>query len=232
MKKILYFFCFILVVCGCNKTDNSTEDNQPGAWYTTFTGNYMDSFIKPDGLRLFYTKSGDNECFIKMNFDCTLDEYSYHAYKGEESVSKYKKYAQYYGDTTYTEKHDNSETEIGSRIPLNSINIIADCDFDKEHPAGTSLNDIFTLKYLALYSFIKDGYKNRNEGERNTYPEDSISVIANFKGASLFSCNTALFFKKVPAPGKYTFTVTLDFGNDPLTGEKVTVPPANIEIEF
>ena len=47
---------------------------------------------------------------------------------------------------------------------ITPIIIIADCDFDKEHPAGTSLNDIFTLKYLALYSFIKDGYKTLKEG--------------------------------------------------------------------
>ena len=66
----------------------------------------------------------------------------------------------------------------------------------------------------------------------NAYSLDSISELSTFKGTYLFSERAKLIFKEEPAPGKYTFTITLDFGEDPLTGKKVTVPPASIEIEF
>ncbi len=40
-----------------------------------------------------------------------------------------------------------------------SIEIVAPLvDFDEEHPAGTSLNDLVRVRYSTLYPFIRDGY--------------------------------------------------------------------------
>ena len=62
--------------------------------------------------------------------------------------------------------------------------------------------------------------------------KDSLVSATEFKGVSLLNYGTEFLLTKRPAKGKYTFTFTLNFGEDPLTGEKVEVPPASIEVEF
>ena len=111
-------------------------------------------------------------------------------------------------------------------MPLNNITIVADRDFDAEHPAGALLNDLFTLEYWAKYSYFKQNSKG--EG-----PSDSLAVLSDFKGASLFNNPVIRFLKKpLKGSGKYVFTVTFDFGKDPLTGGEAAIEPKNIEIEF
>ena len=218
--------------------DAKLGDNAPDAWFTSFTGNYMDAFIIPKGIRLYrddHSESDDKDFLLVIEASHC---YSYNNCWDEDANDcKYVAYTKYYGDTTYTHYHNMSPSEIACAVPLKSINVVADRDFDETHPAGVSLNDIFTLKYDTKYSFIKKEYNNGGDPNvASTYsPADSVSVLSDFRGASLFSSDffAPLFFNKLPdAPGKYTFTVTLDFGEDPLTGEKVTVPPASIEIEF
>ena len=52
-----------------------------------------------------------------------------------------------------------------------SIEIVAPLDdFDEEHPAGTSLNDLVRVRYSTLYPFIRDGYtKQPNVGYIDGY---------------------------------------------------------------
>ncbi len=47
---------------------------------------------------------------------------------------------------------------------INAIEVVAPLDdFDAEHPAGTSLNDLITVKYATLQPFINDGYTKRSD---------------------------------------------------------------------
>ena len=127
-----------------------------------------------------------------------------------------------------------SVIEEGCLAPLESITIVANKDFDDNHPAGTLLNDLFELQFYAFHSFIKDGYKNVFEKNENlaSNPIDSVVIVSDFKCVSLLQKQAVFNLIKRPAKGKYTFTFTLNFGEDPLTGEKVEVPPASIEVEF
>ena len=155
MKTLLFILIALFVVCSCNKQDNEADDEQPGVWLTSFTGNYMDGFIKPSGLKMNYKKTKDDNGAILFELDHDGFECTYQTPEGETDNAKYNEYAKYYGDTTYTGRHNMSEQEIVCAAPLKSINVVADRDFDESHPAGASLNDIFTFKYLAYYSFVK-----------------------------------------------------------------------------
>jgi hypothetical protein len=218
-----------------DSTESNAQGSGSGVWYTSFTGNYIDAFCIPKSVRLYSDDQFEfSEKYISFAFDYA-HRFSYN--NGWEEMSnevKYEGYAKYYGDTTYTYNHDMSPRQRVCAMPLMSINVVADRDFDESHPAGASLNDLFTFKYVAHYSFVKNGYLNDKEGERDDCPTDSVAVLSDFRGASLFSTYIdPLFFNKLPAtPGKYTFTVTLTFGEDPLTGEKVELAPASIVIEF
>ena len=227
MKKNLFLFSLIsfCIFIGCNK-DNNENDSNPERFVTGFSGNYMDGFFNPDSMYISYND------FHKSIFITFVYENKCKYTSQGEALKKYNMYAKYYGDTTYTYHHNITPIENGCVAPLNSISIVADRDFDNEHPAGTSLNDICTMTYLPFHSFLKNGYVGCDDFAKN-YPGDSIVGLNGVKDISLISCqNTTISFVKKPEPGKYTFTVTLDFGNDPLTGEKVTVQPANVEIEF
>ena len=48
---------------------------------------------------------------------------------------------------------------VTSRYPgCASIDVISNKDFDAEHPAGTSLSDIMSVKYMSASVYIESGY--------------------------------------------------------------------------
>lgn len=231
MKNKLILFLAVLLVSACSKNDNEATSKSDD-WCDPATGNFMNAFVTPERLRLTY-KSGDVNYAPRflVEYFITKEE-NFFAYSSTDSskLATYKKYAEFYGDTTYHGPHLLGAGEIGSAATLSNISITADRDFDDTHPKGTLLNDLFQISYSRFYQYIKSGYKPKER--LNSFALDSIAELSTFKGVALFPNYTFLIFKQQPAPGKYTFTVTLDFGEDPLTGEKVTVPPASIEIEF
>ena len=237
MKKILFILLAGLLMWSCSKSDDNEDSRTPvGEAFDPPNGTYMEAFIRPDSLILSFIK-GNSSYLSRIQTDFSLDNthrrncviYAYaSAYKSD--VAKYKEYAKYYCDTAYYESHTIGYDCVGCLMPLNSISVVADQDIDESHPTGSSLNDLFKISYSRFYQYIKNGYIP--DIRPNAYTLDSISELSTFKGTYLFPEKAALIFKKEPAPGKYTFTVTLDFGEDPLTGKKVTVPPASIEIEF
>ena len=228
MKNRIIFFLVALFAIACNKSD---EENKSYEASDPATGNFINVFItNPESLELeFIDGFGYRLSVIQMSL--LYDMYRSVAYCSKNSdLEQYKKYAKFYGDTTYHSRHILGDPNACA-APLSKIDVTSDKDYDEAHPAGTSLNDLFLISYPRLYQYIKSGYKPQQG--LNSYELDSVSELTAFKDEPLFENTTRLFFKKLPAtPGKYTFTVTFDFGADPLTGEKVNVPPASIEIEF
>ena len=118
-------------------------------------------------------------------------------------------------------------------MPLKSISIVADKDFDEAHPAGALLNDLFDIRYPRYNSFIKNGYEPNDYDNVRDYSLDSISHLSDFKGEILFPERAKFYLKNHPSDkGKYTFTVTFTFDKDPVSGASLELAPANIEIEF
>ncbi len=236
MKKI--FLLSIISLCifiGCNKDGNQGDEvpqKDSNAVYSGnyCSGNYLEHFIIPNVLYAPASKGETSWGFTIIPEDSTREKiypwFIDKALKNEILHTKFNEYAKYYGDTSYTESHNMDLWQDVMAAPLNSVNIVCDRDFDEDHLVGTPLNDIVYIHYFSAYDFIKNGYNY-------DFFVDSLVPLQDLKPISILGdAYTKLLCKKFPAPGKYTFTVTLDFGNDPLTGEKVTVPPANIEIEF
>ena len=233
--KIIITMLAITIVMACSKEESQDTDILKATAFAPSTGCYMGAFLKPDSLLLEYHEAipdSDYPARIKTslapryNRNCT---FYYHASQGSD-FDKYKWYAKYYGDTSYNDLQLVGGNASGCLMPLKGITVATDKDFDEKHPAGTPLNDLFQISYARFYQYIQNGYKPRYR--LNAVALKSTSELSTLKDVNLFSEYSELIFKQQPAPGKYTFTVTLDFGEDPLTGEKVTVPPASIEIEF
>ncbi len=247
MKRFLFILVAFCILCGCNKDDDKgianvpnsqtdkpdTPENVPespnGDWSTEKTGNFIDAFI---GTGMTFGLAYHDWSTATFTISFGSDDARYHYLDQDETEStKYKAYAKYYGDTSYIWYHDLAPFESVCLMPLDSISITADRAFDNEHPKGSILNDLFTVKYGAFHSYIKSNYNDMvTTGDYSQ--KDSLVSATEFKGVSLLNYGTEFLLTKRPAKGKYTFTFTLNFGEDPLTGEKVEVPPASIEVEF
>jgi hypothetical protein len=229
MKNRIIFFLVALFAIACGKGDDEGT-SETRDFCDPSTGNYMNVFItKPDKVELEFDKYGASstteiKMWIPSLKGCSV------SYAFDEDLPMYKRYAEFYGDTTYRSMHIIGEA-VACAAPVSNITVVCDKDFDETHSMGTVLNDLFQISYPRYYQYIKSGYKPATR--MNSFQLDSICELAVFKDISLFAEYSTLIFKSTPTtPGKYTFTVTLAFGEDPLTGEKVTVPPASIEIEF
>lgn len=82
-----------------------------------------------------------------------------------EKLNKFTELAHKNGDTTYKEVIDCGN--LGGRVPLRcfssvpitDINITCDKDIDAQHPANSSIDDLFLLLSYSPDKFIKSGYK-------------------------------------------------------------------------
>ncbi|WP_373811542.1 DUF5034 domain-containing protein [Porphyromonas loveana] len=115
---------------------------EPGA---TYRKNFVNIYISPD----------------------YLSEPSYNQESGKYYFEIYGKYIQYntpeqqalsekYGDTNFNGFAHIFEAALAQ--PLASVDVVAIDDYDEEHPAGSSLNDITIFTYYTYQPFISGGY--------------------------------------------------------------------------
>ncbi len=240
MKKILFILLAGLLMWSCGKSDDSESplDNVTNSAGTYTTSSYMESFFTPHYLVLFtpeYLQDSGVTFFADIS-DFRVSEVKRTAYPNyswchDSILSKFHEYVVFYGDTSYCGMHSQARNGNGCMMPLKSISIVADKDLDEAHPAGTLLNDLFDIRYPRYNSYIKSGYIPKLNV--NDYVLDSISPLSDFKGEILFPEDAKFYLKKHPSnKGKYTFTVTFTFDDDPVSGESLELAPASIEIEF
>ena len=227
--KILLFVLVLVCIMSCGKHDEESKEPE-GLWYTSSSGSYMDAFVKPDCMTLSFIKDlTDARILIDLSGSKAAVYYTYSPVK-EEDFDTYKAYSNFYGDSVYHHAHTMEHSAEGCLMPLKGISVVADQDFDENHLAGMELNDLFTISYSRFYQYIKSGYKPVYG--LNAFALDSISELSAIKDVNLFSVRSTLIFKKKPESGKYKFTISFDFGDDPLTGESFSLPPSSIEVEF
>ena len=160
----------------------------------------------------------------------------------KDIISPYKEYAAYYGDTTHLKHHDGALT--GSSIynacvlPLLSIDVVTNKDFDADHPAGSKLNDILYYDQSHdTYEYLKNKeYKGEalywGRGSCKDFEPRRLDLIPE-NPVYLMESEFWITFDHAPAtPGTYEFTIKFTFGPDPLSGETVDIEPVTVSMEF
>ena len=81
---------------------------------------------------------------------------------------QFLKIAERNGDTSFNRKVFNGE-RLGEAFADNfhELHIVSDADWDEEHPAGTLLDDILSVRMYSFAEFIRNGYHDlaRNKSE-------------------------------------------------------------------
>ncbi|MDR1225878.1 MAG: hypothetical protein LBK47_03145 [Prevotellaceae bacterium] len=75
-----------------------------------------------------------------------------------ERQKGYDKYIELVGDTSFNREMDGKPDVVSMITPLKNIAITCDKDFGANYPAGSNLNELFTVYFDDPYSTVKNGY--------------------------------------------------------------------------
>jgi hypothetical protein len=89
--------------------------------------------------------------------------------KGREKVI-YDSLCVLHNDMSYNKKRSyiaGPDWGYNFKGDIISIDVVSNADFDAQHPANSSLNDVIRFLSISLYPYIISGYKNTFDWERN-----------------------------------------------------------------
>lgn len=172
-----------------------------------------------------YYLAGDIQATPSLNNSIGLtwkhfdtNEYS-HKSRGKDK-ERYEELCVKHNDTGYNKREvDPKEREDGDFTyrmvywkDFVAMDVISDCDFDTEHPAGSSLGDVVMYWGVSYWEWVKSGYslydenglrqeRTTEEGYVNNIPEEGLCLIEEL----------SLHFPFVPesAEGKHNLTITI-----------------------
>lgn len=120
------------------------------------------------------------------------------------------------GDTSYNAKY--GDTRYANADTLRYINVTCNKQIDSSHPAGSSLNDIFSIYFEDICAYVKNGYKPvtgpnyysivNDYGSHTLFGDKLLSVNLADKPHGGLSLN--LMLETTPEhTDEYTFTVSV-----------------------
>ena len=144
----------------------------------------------------------------------------------DNNIEHYNELTKKIGDISYNSRIMSgvihSDRIIAIADTLQSVNIICDKSIDENHPAGSNLNDIFSVYFEDPYAVIKNGYQSVTGS--NYYSLDRETIPEGFPYALFGSKLSAIDFSVKPYIGtewylvletapentdEYTFTISI-----------------------
>ena len=155
MKKVLLILAIIClpIIKSCDKV--TTEKFR----------SYVNTYYQFNDIKLSLSESG-NILIAGDDFEC---HYTWQS-KGDFK-KKYDELCELHNDMSFNKKMDYiAGTDWGHALAPDfiSIDVVSSADFDSEHPAGTSLNDIFYLISVSPQEYIKGGYNQLYDWSKGT----------------------------------------------------------------
>ena len=216
MKKLLLLFLVAFVLCGCKESELSSKMTATG---TKKSPHYITEYLVASEIAV---DNKNGTLYLKVFGDeyATLDTYNI----PKEAMF----FINLYNDNSY---NNDVYPGLSSSLayPLDKISIYCDKDFDSEHQAGESLDNIVQLDYYSFYPFIENGYKRfiGKYDDRVHYmlnfdkvnAEVSKLVWANFLTTKISPSYIAkIIFSSAPdVLGEYTFTLEMTTNGKTLT---------------
>jgi hypothetical protein len=222
MKLKLFLFVAVIVSA---LLFSCSDDNNKGYWGVMKSPNYVQTYLVANDFDLKEVEGADKYVLSIL-------------FKGEEISNLYpanklefEALAKSFNDVSYS-GYVMPNANKALTEPLSIVSVTCDKDFDAEHNAGQSLDDIVLFCATSPYNFIQGGYKDFVKDEE--YPDYWYGMIMNrdvgYKPIDM-QINAInrdnslmlypicyLYFKKSPTTnGEYRFTVTIKVGDTDIT---------------
>lgn len=138
----------------------------------------------------------------------------------------FESYAKYFGDTIFSNEHEIDNQYYASVMPLTAINVVTERQYDMQHPAGSVLNDIIYIhtarnNEMLVAKQYYQAFDRRIDSISNTNPINMLNGIIYIH-----------FIKQPDNPGVYSFSISMEFGADPVTGETKLCVPVAFDFQF
>ncbi len=166
MKKIVFVICVVLGVCLVSCDNPVIDDSSAYHDYTAYVYSYHfpnDMYLSDD---YFYNHVYEWDSYLYSEYGFSVmftDDYtqtlSQHS-QGEEKT-RFDALCAKHNDTSFNQRIRYTMPSPPHKylgFDLVSINVTSDADFDAEHPAGASLNDIVQFIAYTPYPFIQRRY--------------------------------------------------------------------------
>lgn len=247
MKKLMFLLIGAMMLASCEKgikPDNGYGDPPPPE-YRVFTRSYVMGYFEHTGIDITSTNIAPGDHDIWRRIELILLKGNYVGTYLDESEKKeaYDAICEKYGDMSYNDfvvvGGINSSKETPGLIEypvvnITSINIVSNAAFDEDHPAGTSLNDIFYLAHVPMTKhFIENGYgKNGFDFQQvlNTHLSEVVpeELVLTGRTESWYNIDLSRWewgafdlFIKPTLDKHHTFTVTVTFDDGRVLADTV-----------
>ncbi len=183
MRKYIFF---LIILCSCTNEKDPISPNFITSYLIADTIYIADTNVWPaDGPILKISLDG-----LRIQDEATI-----------------KKYAQFFGDTTFN--HNVLPLGVETFVVDTCANITIFCnqDFDKNHTKGTPLNDLVTIDYCWGDYFIKSGYAMR----KDSYKSEILSEFIKIPHVLIASEFTLKFSQTPTNQGIYSFKINYKF---------------------
>lgn len=232
MKKLLLYLTLVVVTISlfaCKEDDNTSADAPHEYGFPSF----IDYFYTPTAVNVRLAKLDKNyDAYPYIVMDCGYKEKTF-AFNAKDETAKdmFVKYAKAYGDTVFSVGLHRYEF-YASVMPLVSIDIITDKQFDEQHPAGSNVNDLVRFYMHWDHKRLIDNYASTQKFDQHEHYELDLDQVPQNPINMLNDWFRLHFTKNPDVLGKYNFTISIKFGADPVTDETVVFEPATVELEF
>ena len=218
MKRLFIIVLVSFVMFSCsddsssleiyNDTRKQTEEWDGGA--TKMTNHFIDVYLVPDEIKVVHSYDGEIALAIIGEEYFTHFDNNYKHYEFVEYLSEF------YNDIKYNGYLRGNNDNRAMAYPIDKMTMYCEEDFDAQHPAGKTVDDIVTFDFSSHYNFIQSGYKKNKNSDSRLQDVDCYTLHLNEVNADVATLlalqRTWMVFNFTSAPetpGEYTFTLEM-----------------------
>lgn len=177
MKNLMFLLIVTIMMASCKEPEINPTPVPPE--YRIFTRSYVMGYFEHTGIDLHGLRVVHVNGEMRPSVELWLLKGDYVGTCLDEGEKKdaYDAICEKYGDMNYNDYVLVGGTGPQGNIPnlidfpivnITSINVVSNTAFDEQHPAGTSLNDIFHVNGFMAKNYIDNNYGRDGSNFRRT----------------------------------------------------------------
>ena len=204
MKRYILISILLLSLAGCEIVRTGKR--------TGYIGTYV--YFNPDKAILTYDNGGCSMLLEPAYMNVYVNSYNFVFNSNPSLEERYYALCEKFGDI----KPDGFTCSSYNHLPypiayfeiVNTIAITSNADWNADHPAGTSLNDLFDITYHTYYPYVS----NRYVGEELTTVTKPLTEL-QYDEMKLIQLDISLMCSSLPTEFEHhTLTISFELDTD------------------